>query len=998
MAAETQKLLGHLLRLTDRATSDAALLARWAQGKDENAFATLVARHGPMVLGVCGRVLGDRQLAEDAFQATFLVVARKAAILKRPDALPGYLYGVALRVARKARARRLWRSTAVQSDGPEPTDPRPHALDALSGRELLAMVDAEVARLPEVYRLPVLLCVLQERSVEETARILDWSTGSVRGRLARGRQMLRERLAGRGLTPSGGALALLSPAKLPHHLVYATLRNLTSAAPAPVNALAVGTSMGLVIKALCLVCVMTGVGLGAGLLLLRSPQSPAPLATASLALIKEKPHLDVYGDPLPAEAIARLGTLRLYHGHRVARVVLSPDPKLVVSFSRVDGNRLWDAVTGQELPLRPELKMVPVFPARGKLVALEKRDKNELICPDLSGGGVVRLPLDAPEIPKHWPNGPWQQDLLSPDGTIRAVIKEKRIHLLDAKSGKELEPLADQPAQIIGSLAFSPDGKLLAASDPRGVRLWDVAKRKFLHLCRAKDFQVTVIVFSADGKILAGADGNSVTLWDVARGKWRHEFHHTYCVGALAFLPDGKTLLSGSGYNDPVIRLWDPFTGREKGQWHGHKVDVQTIALSPDGKLAVSGGQDKTLRLWDVTTGKELRRLGSAKEMIWSATFSPDGQTIASGAKVVRLWNVSTGQELCSFGDGTILEVGFSPDGKVAASVASSDGNVRLWEVATGRELRQFGNRGEGRALFAFCADGRTLATGDSAGPIHIWDLSTGREIRMMGGLMKPYPPGTAYALGSITFSPDGRTLAAGYSDETVRLWEVASGQERVRFHGHRGGVVTLAFSPDGGVLASGSWDRTVMTWDLTGQSTSTRRPGKLKGEKLIALWDDLAGGDAKKAYRAIQTLLGTPPQTIPFLKEHLHSAVPTDSKRVAQLVADLDSDQYDVREKASKGLGEIGDSTEPALRSVLAGQPSPELRRRAERLLAQLDPSQSLTLLRSLRCTEVLEHIGTPAARKLLHTLASGAPAARLTREAQASLDRLAKRPRSAP
>ena len=106
MAAETQKLLGYLLRLTDQATSDAALLGRWVQAKDENAFATLVARHGPMVLGVCSRVLGDRQLAEDVFQATFLVLACKAATLKRPDALPGYLYGVASRLARKARARR----------------------------------------------------------------------------------------------------------------------------------------------------------------------------------------------------------------------------------------------------------------------------------------------------------------------------------------------------------------------------------------------------------------------------------------------------------------------------------------------------------------------------------------------------------------------------------------------------------------------------------------------------------------------------------------------------------------------------------------------------------------------------------------------------------------------------------------------------------------------------------------------------------------------------
>src|SRR5262249_11822915 len=148
----------------------------------------LVARHGPMVARVCRRVLHDAHAADDACQAVFLVLARKASALRRPEALAAWLYGVAYRVAQKARAGQCRRAAGPLSA--DPADPRADPLAEVSVRELLAALDEEVQRLPEVYRLPVILCSLEGRSQEEAARLLGWSPGSLQGRLERGRKRL----------------------------------------------------------------------------------------------------------------------------------------------------------------------------------------------------------------------------------------------------------------------------------------------------------------------------------------------------------------------------------------------------------------------------------------------------------------------------------------------------------------------------------------------------------------------------------------------------------------------------------------------------------------------------------------------------------------------------------------------------------------------------------------------------------------------------------------
>ena len=238
MAAGPDALLQYIHRLCvrpepDEAT-DAALLRRFISEGDERAFTALVDRHGPLVLQVCRRVLGDGGDAEDAFQATFLVLARKAATLRHREALSAWLHGVARRVAlkaRSARARQFHRRTEfIPSCKPLPVvDPRPDPLAEFSGRELVMIIDQEVQRLPEAYRLPVLLCCLEGRSLEEAARQLGWTPGSVKGRLERGRARLHDRLLRRGLTLSAAlAAAEVSQGAAPAAVVVARLAAATA--------------------------------------------------------------------------------------------------------------------------------------------------------------------------------------------------------------------------------------------------------------------------------------------------------------------------------------------------------------------------------------------------------------------------------------------------------------------------------------------------------------------------------------------------------------------------------------------------------------------------------------------------------------------------------------------------------------------------------------------------------------------------------------------------
>ncbi len=231
--AQMDTVIRHLRRAVQRqdaaSRTDGQLLASFIDQKDEAAFEALVRRHGPMVFGVCRRVVGNHHDAEDAFQATFLVLARKASSVRPRERLANWLHGVALRTAMKAKAltaKRRGREKQVTEM------PEPEAAQQDQWRDLQPLLDQELNGLPENYRLPILLCDLEGKTIKEATQQLGWPQGTLAGRLARGRKLLAKRLANRGVVLSAGSLAAVvsqnvASAELPTSLMSSTVKAAT---------------------------------------------------------------------------------------------------------------------------------------------------------------------------------------------------------------------------------------------------------------------------------------------------------------------------------------------------------------------------------------------------------------------------------------------------------------------------------------------------------------------------------------------------------------------------------------------------------------------------------------------------------------------------------------------------------------------------------------------------------------------------------------------------
>lgn len=642
--------------------------------------------------------------------------------------------------------------------------------------------------------------------------------------------------------------------------------------------------------------------------------------------------------------------------------------------------QIWDVAAKKEihrLTAEDAVLGLGVAPS-GKEVAIDTKRSVQIF--ELATGSSRRLSRKAGE-----PGFPASKPSYAPDGKSLAVftpipLAGHGFTLWDAVTGTRQSPPV--PPCPPNSVVFAGNRILACGVHGHTVRVWDVDSGKDLVPVKGHCGAITSLVWTSKDRTIVSADSKGrVCLWDVATGRMTFETQGSYSqdnsypsgAGLCAVAPDSKHIVTADGRRQPYIQILDDARSHQYPIRVPERLtDAMTAFAAAKPAAAVAGesprlpgGDEYAIYLFDVRTGAVTREL-AVPSIAMGVALSEDAKRVAAAYAVdtdsdgqryaiaVRVWDAETGKVLPEF-----MTISFARD----------------WNL--------------GRVPLTFARNRRFLTVGENGGLVGLWNPETGKRLGTFGGE-------AGWQVGALLAFPDQATVAIGMHQlktgrAKIQLRELASGQVRAEFSGHSGPVSSLALSADGKVLASGSCDTTVILWDLTG--LAQRGSDRLSAQDAEALWRQLGGQDALRAYRAIWRLAGSPHEAFAMLASKLKPETDSPSTvDIARLIRQLDDAGFAARERALQGLRRVGEPARQALKKAIAGEPSEETRGRIESLLADLDSGRPLAEeLRALRAVEVLEHAATPEARALLEKLAAGNKDRALTQAADIARNVLA-------
>jgi WD40 repeat protein len=725
-------------------------------------------------------------------------------------------------------------------------------LAALAWRELEAVLDQELWRLPESNRAALVLCYLQGKTQEEAAAALGCPLGTVRSRVARGRALLQKRLVRRGLTLSGAAfttalLAHAAASPLPAQVVEQTaaiVRGLTAGkaitglVSPPVTAL-VRSGMRMLwassLRAMAAPIVALAATLAAAVAVAHwsaEPGTPPP-PTEQQARSPDKGAVptDARDDSLPSGALVRMGTLRFRDEDPFSEFVVSPDSRTVyVASDRTLS--FWDLTSGRlrgRAAIRATAQSAACSPD-GTTIAVGCEDSVIRLFDAMSGKEVRPLVgHDASQKLLH--RGIHHVSFAADGRWLVSLGQDHTMRVWDTASGKQIRQTNGADFFV---LAVSPSGNLLARQardDPKTIVLWDVSDDRDLSRLKLDDPSSTV-TFLADGKKLAVAPGQrgpgkDIVLWSVPDGKRIGKLATMKSrFTSIACSPDDRTLVVGTFEGN--LRVWDLPSAVERAKVPGHGTMMRGLRFTPDGKKLISRAFENRIRVWDTASWKEEFTDPYPTHDPYTMAFSPDGRFLASGSSEgICLWDAKSGKPLRTLQTssmGTALAE-FSSDGRSLVSVDFAN-KVVTWDCQSGKELKSFKLPGEFRSWFgraALSPDRTTLAIAPSlrakSREITMWDVRSGKEICRLEESVKL--PGIRYSFDGACFAPDGKTLyACGGSSFEVDRWDAVTGRSRGDFGRLSGGGEALAIAPDGRSLAVAAAGGSVCLFEVaTGQS-----------------------------------------------------------------------------------------------------------------------------------------------------------------------------------